>query len=277
MVVALGFTACALPVAPAGYSDASRIAQLQRLLPADAVLLGEQHDAPDHQQVHLLVVKTLASQHLMAALLLEMASQGNSTNELQREASEEAVRTALQWNNEGWPWAVYGPAVMAAVRAGVPVKGANLPSARLREAMADAELDTRLAGPALKAQQQSIRIGHCDMLPESQITPMTRVQIARDRAMAQTIAQAARPGQVVVLLAGGGHVDRTLGVPLHLPAGLNAKSVLIQPQPAPDATQSEASFDAFWPALPAPPVDYCAGFSASQRKRAAVPAPQKIP
>ena len=43
-------------------------------------------------------------------------------------------------------------------------------------------------------------------------------QIARDRAMAQTLQQAARPGKTVVLLAGSGHVDPRLGVPRHLPA-----------------------------------------------------------
>ena len=56
--------------------------------------------------------------------------------------------------------------------------------------MADGKLDGQLPGPALKAQQQAIRLGHCNMLPESQITPMTRVQIARDISMAQTLAAA---------------------------------------------------------------------------------------
>jgi hypothetical protein len=86
--------------------------------------------------------------------------------------------------------------------------------------MADGALDTLLPGPALKAQQQAIRLGHCGLLPESQVAPMTRIQVARDRAMAQTLAQAATPGKTVVLLAGAGHVDEALGVPRHLPAAL---------------------------------------------------------
>ena len=58
---------------------------------------------------------------------------------------------------------------------------------------------------------------------------MTRVQIARDRAMAATLAQLAVPGKTVLLIAGGGHVDPDVGVPRHLPAGLVARSVLLPP------------------------------------------------
>ena len=72
----------------------------------------------------------------------------------------------------------------------------------------------------MKAQQQAVRVGHCGLLPETQIAPMTRVQIARDRAMAQTLAQAAVAGKTAVLLAGAAHVDPALGVPQHLPASL---------------------------------------------------------
>ncbi len=66
-----------------------------------------------------------------------MAEEGSSTAHLDRTATEAQVQTALSWNDKGWPWSAYGPAVMAAVRAGVPVLGANLPRARMKDAMAD--------------------------------------------------------------------------------------------------------------------------------------------
>jgi uncharacterized iron-regulated protein len=66
------------------------------------------------------------------------------------------------------------------------------------------------------AQQQAIRDGHCGLLPESQIAPMTRIQIARDIRMAHALERARLPGKTVVLLAGGGHVLRDRGVPVHL-------------------------------------------------------------
>lgn len=250
---------CAWPLTPDGAITQQR---LTPLLPADALLLGEQHDAPDHQRIEREVVQVLAARGVLAALALEMAEQGRSTAALARSASEDEVRAALQWNNKDWPWASYGPAVMAAVGAGVPVLGANLPRAQMRAAMGDRQLELQLKGPALKAQQQMIRFGHCERLPESQITPMTRVQIARDIAMAQAVTGAAVPGKTVLLLAGAGHVDRALGVPQHLPSSLNARAVGLVAEAALDAAEARTRFDAIWAARPAPEKDYCAEFQA---------------
>lgn len=241
--------------------------RLAALLPADAILLGEQHDAPDHQRVQREVVQALAARGQLAALTLEMAEQGRTTHGLPVDADETQVRAALQWNDAAWPWRAYGPTVMAAVRAGVPVLGANLPRTQLRARMADPQLDTLLPGPALKAQQQAIRLGHCGMLPESQITPMTRVQIARDLTMADTLRAAVQPGQTVLLLAGHGHVDRQLGVPKHLPASLHVKAVVLGGDTREaGALPASDHFDLLWPARPAEAKDYCAEFSAGQSR-----------
>jgi uncharacterized iron-regulated protein len=200
------------------------------LLPADAILVGEQHDAAVHQSMQREWVGRLASRGQLAALAIEMAPAGRSTQGLDPGAAEDAVKSALGWDDKAWPWHAYGPAIMTAVRAGVPVFGANLPRSRLREAMADARLDSAVPAAVLDAQRQAVRSGHCDLLPEAQIGPMTRVQIARDRAMASTVAQAALPGKTVLLLAGAGHVDEQLGVPLHLPASLRVRSHTLPPQ-----------------------------------------------
>jgi uncharacterized iron-regulated protein len=213
--------------------------------PFDLLLLGEQHDAAQHQDLHHRVVAELARSGKLAALVLEMAERGHSTAGLPRDASDAQVRQALGWEQSGWPWEAYRPAVMAAVAAGVPVLGGNLPRPEMRQAMTEARFDSMLPGPALKAQQQAVRQGHCDLLPERQVTPMTRIQIARDEAMAQTLEAAAAPGKTVVLLAGGGHVDRELGVPLHLRPGLRVQTRQ-------------------WPAQP-PKKDYCAELEAQLR------------
>jgi uncharacterized iron-regulated protein len=197
----------------------------------DVLLLGEQHDALEHQQLHQRFVERLAAQGTLAALALEMAEQGVSTAGMPRDATEANVRQVLRWDEQAWPWPAYGPAVMAAINAGVPVVGANLPRPSLRAAMADTTLDRVLPEPALKAQQEAVRVGHCGLLPESQIGPMTRVQIARDRAMAQTLAQAAVAGKTAVLLAGAAHVDPALGVPQHLPGSLRIDSRSHPPEP----------------------------------------------
>lgn len=260
---------CAL--LPAGDDTAPLAPRVAALLPADALLLGEQHDAPEHQAIERDTVEWLARHGHLAALAVEMADDGNSTSHLPREASEAQVRAALRWNDAAWPWQAYGPAVMAAVRAGVPVVGANLPRERMREAMADVSLDAQLGDSAHAAQQQAVRSGHCDLLPESQIGPMTRIQIARDRQMAQAILKARTPGRTVLLLSGAGHAARAVGVPQHLPSDLAVKTVRLHagaPGNAATGPWSEpGAFDAVWTTPALPEKDYCAEFRAQRRPR----------
>ena len=209
----------------AGCAGSPRVPTPERAADVDVVLLGEQHDAAGHPRTHERWVAGLAGRGRLAALALEMAEQGTGTAGLAPAASEQQVQLALRWNVAGWPWPRYAPAVMAAVRAGVPVVGANLPKDRQRQAMRDALLDARLPPAALAAQRQAVRDGHCGLLPAEQVPPMTRIQVARDVAMAQTVASLAQPGKTVVLLAGSGHVRPEVGVPLHLPASLSVRAV----------------------------------------------------
>lgn len=231
-------------------------ARTDALWPAEVILLGEQHDASEHQQIQQQVVAHLAARGHLGAVALEMAESGRSTAGLPANSSEPQVQDALGWNNKGWPWAAYGPAVMTAVRAGVPVLGANLPAAQMREVMTDSRLDQQLPGPALKAQQQLIRLGHCGLLPEDKISPMTRIQVARDIQMAHTVEKAVLPGKVVVLLAGSGHVNRVLGVPQHLPPALKVQSVLLRA--GTEGGTDTGAFDVVWTTPALPIKDYCA-------------------
>ncbi len=229
---------------------------LAHLLPADLLLVGEQHDAADHQRLQRQLVQTLAARGQLAALALEMADAGNTTAALAPDAPETAVQAALRWNDAGWPWRQYGPVVMAAVRAGVPVLGANLPRERNAAAMADATLDARVSPGVFGAQQQAVRTGHCDLLPASRIPAMARVQIGRDVSMADTLAQARRSGQTVLLVAGGAHVSPALGVPLHLPSSLRVRTLQLQAGTvAADATQAA---DWVWTTAATTPADTCA-------------------
>src|SRR5690606_5782779 len=143
------------------------------------------------------------------------------------------------------PWARYAPVVMAAVHRGVPVLGANLPRDAMRQAMQDTALDTHLLASMLERQREAIRVGHCDLLPDKNVLPMVRVQLARDASMARTVREAVLPGQTVLLLAGGGHVLRDRGVPTHLPASLRVRTVLaVAGLPGADAALAS---DMVWP------------------------------
>ncbi len=253
-----------LPPATPTFTGVDR---LQALLPADVLLLGEQHDAPDHQRLQRGVVTWLAERGQLAALVGEMAERGHSTNGLPRTATEEQVQAALQWNDAAWPWRAYGPVVMAAVAGGGPVYGGNLPRAHMREAMAQTRWDQHLPPAALQWQYEALREGHCGLLPESQIAPMARIQIARDASMAQAVQDALRPHQTVVLVAGGGHVLRSVGVPTHWPENIVAKVALAKAEQAHPAIKNKANPDADLvietPELPA--QDVCAPLREKQQ------------
>lgn len=238
-------------------------ADLQGLLPTPLLLVGELHDAPEHQALQRDTVRQLAERGELAALVLEMVDAGRSTRGVPPDAREARVREALDWsadrNAGAWPWSVYGPAVMAAVRAGVPVLGGNLPRAQMRPSMGETALDATLPPAALQRQREAIREGHCDLLPETQIAPMTRIQLARDRSMAQTALAALQPGRTVLLIAGNGHVQRDLGVPRHLPPTQAHRVVMALARDVSSATATDpAQADRVWITPPRPPKDHCA-------------------
>lgn len=243
-------SACAQrPPAPVDLND---------LLPTPLLLLGEQHDAPEHQTLQRQALRQLLELGVASALVLEMSERGQQTAGLPTDASEQQVRETLDWTAErnagGWPWAVYGPLVMEAVRAGVPVIGGNLPRDQMRTAMTEAGLDATLTADALQRQRKNIRQGHCDLLPATQIAPMTRIQIARDRALAQTAQEALQAGKTVLLVAGHQHVRRDIGVPAHLPDQPLAVVAAQAGRSGPDARNA----DRVWVTPPVPPRDHCA-------------------
>ncbi len=139
------------PSAFDGTGDGAQFARsLPALLPTDILLIGEQHDAPQHHALELAAVESLTARSRLAALAIEMAEEGRDTTGLPPTATEAQVRAALHWDEAAWPWNDYAATVMAAVRAGVPVVGANLPRSRMKDAMADVSLDAQLPDAALR-------------------------------------------------------------------------------------------------------------------------------
>jgi uncharacterized iron-regulated protein len=236
--------------------DALAERRLASLLPADVILLGEQHDADAHRDVQRAFIEALAARGQLAALVMEMADRGLSTVGLPRDASPAQVQASLHWDDGGWPWARYAPVVMAAVRSGVPVLGGNLPRSELRQSMNEPGLDQHLDGPALARQREAIRVGHCDLLPAARLMPMVRVQLARDASMARTVTEAASTGKTVLLIAGGGHVLRDVGIPTHLSKALRVRSVLAVAGTPEAGAPSDA--DLVWETAALAPRDHCA-------------------
>ena len=256
-------------------SDTDWQQTLEQWRDAKVIALGEQHDQVAHHQWEAQTVKLLAAQQRLSALVIEMAPAGGSTAGLAKTATDEEAQQALLWQSGGagggWPWKDYGPMVMNAVRAGVPVLGGNLPRAQMKQNMGEARYDSHLPAAGWQLQLDAIKEGHCGLLPESQFEPMARIQLARDESMtkvtAAAVQQQSQPGQAVMLVAGRGHVRSDIGVPTWLPANFKQKMAIAQSDKAQSAINIKADKLLTLPGSPS--EDQCAKLRKQWSNRAA--------
>jgi len=243
---------------------------VERLAPAPRLLIGEQHDNPDHHALQQWLLQALATRRPPGALLLEMLEPAQQPRvdrvraQLARDQWPVELPQALAWS-KGWDWALYGPLVRQALARPEPLLAANLDRdeiARIYRAV------PTLPGPAATAPavreklRRQIDESHCGQLPASQLPAMLAVQQQRDRRMAERLLAAPAPA---VLLAGGFHVRRDLGVPLHL-ADLGAAAGLQVLQLAEvGAPVNAAQADFVWYTPAQPQQDHCAALG--QRAR----------
>lgn len=171
------------------------------------------------------------------------------------DAAADRLAEAGQLDRRGWGWPLHRPLLVACLRRGARIVGANLEPeearsiARQADAALPEEIRTLLAADkAWSAADQAaieaeIDAGHCGLLPRARWPAMALAQRARDAAMALAVHAAGRdprsPGRSgtsrVALIAGNGHVRRDLGVPRLLialgmrPAALHAVGYLEAP------------------------------------------------
>ena len=238
---------------------------LERLAAAPRVLIGEQHDNPDHHALELWLVRALAQRREQGSVLLEMLNPDQQARATQAQADAAAGKTpadlytALAWQ-KGWDWSQYGPLVTWLVRQPTPLLAANLDRSEIKRIYSEPPPleGTRSTAQAVRsALLDDIRESHCGLLPESQMPAMLAVQQQRDRRMAERLKAAPTSA---VLIAGGFHVRRDLGVPLHLQDldAAEGAQVLTLAEVGRAVSPEQSDYVWFTPALPA--QDHCAKF-----------------
>lgn len=244
---------------------------------AQAVLLGETHDNPDHHALQAWMVRRITADGARPLVAFEMITPDQAPA-LRRHLAEhpgdaDGLGAALAWEKSNWPdWALYRPIAAAALDADSPLAAANLGTAGIAEAKAD-----KLALPPLPADQvtvmeQEIRDGHCGMLPESAVAPMVRIQRGRDAAMAAVLAEGVRANGQAVLIAGTGHTRRDHAVPAVLAIQAPQTRVFtlgfLEVRSGRDTpTAYETPFDAVWFTPAAEREDMCAAFKRHMEKK----------
>ncbi len=212
---------------------------------ATYVLLGETHDNPDHHALQAWIVRAMTARGRRPAVAFEMidADQGRDLRRYLDGAPGDAggLGDAVGWRARGWPaWEIYRPIGEAALAHDLPMWPADV-ARKLQKQVGrhgfdgavDAERRARLAldrplGNTLRSNLMAeLKAGHCNMLPESALAPMARVQRLRDAVMADNLMAAAKDSaDGAVLIAGRGHARADRGVPWYLRARLDAPSVL---------------------------------------------------
>ncbi|OES59660.1 iron(III) ABC transporter [Pseudomonas aeruginosa] len=239
---------------------------LERLAVASRVIVGEKHDNPDHHALELWLARALGERRAQGSLLLEMLGPDQQPRvdaiRAQRKAGKPVanLEQALDWR-KGWDWSQYGPLVTWALAQPAPLLAANLERSEIMRIYKERPLP---AGTASRRDSvrlpllAQIRESHCGMLPDDQLPAMLAVQQQRDRRMAERLRDAPLPA---LLIAGGFHARRDLGVPVHLrDLGVQEVRVLLLVEAGQEVTAREADYAGYSPALPE--KDYCAEMQA---------------
>jgi uncharacterized iron-regulated protein len=235
----------------------------ERLAQAPRVLVGEQHDNPDHHALQLWLLQVLADRRTQGSLLLEMLKpdQQASVDSVRASIAQSVyppdLPAALNWQ-KGWDWALYGPIVRYALAQPYPLLAANL--------NADEILAIYKQTPQLSSGRSSqagvrerlleqIRVSHCGLLPDDQLQAMLAVQQQRDRRMAERLAAAPPPA---LLFAGSFHVRKDVGIPLYMAdLGVNESPVVLLLAEVGSEIEP-GSADYVWYTAALPEQEYCA-------------------
>jgi uncharacterized iron-regulated protein len=192
-------------------ADADALARAMQRTPV--VLLGEVHDNAAQHALRAQALRKLLASGARPAIAFEHFDRGaqDAIDRARRERPADVDYLIGEAQGaSGWKWAFYKPFISLALEYDLPIVAANL--GRTDAMKAAAGSDPVDAPEALvRAQEEAVRSGHCDLLPADAIPGMARAQIARDRALARSIMPFAARG--VVLLTGNGHARRDTGVP----------------------------------------------------------------
>lgn len=234
-----------------------------RLSRAPRVIVGEQHDHPEHHALQLWLLQALATQRAQGSLLLEMLTpdQQPRVDSLRQHRATQGLPDdlpgVLAWS-PGWDWALYGPVVRYALLQPYPVLAANLDNFEVRSIYRQAPALSGEHSNAASVRDellQQIRDSHCGLLPESQMPAMLAVQQQRDRRMAERLLAAPTPA---LLFAGAFHARKDVGLPVHLLDldSSNGAVVLMLAQKGKQVPLQSADY--VWYSAQLPDKDYCA-------------------
>jgi uncharacterized iron-regulated protein len=207
-------------------------AVLDDLAQVRVVYLGERHTLQRHHALQTRILADLAARNVELVVALEQleaqhqpALDRYNRGEIDFDRLAELTGWADRWRN----YQQYEPILEAARKVGAPVIALNARRETIRrvvleggvsklpaEARDDLPADMHLDDPAYEKLLGLVMQVHMAATPE-RMRPMIEAQIARDEAMAATLAAYLKSpegeGRTAVVICGAGHVSYGLGTP----------------------------------------------------------------
>ena len=202
---------------------------------ADFVLIGEKHDNADHHFLQAKLISEITAYRRSAAVVFEMLTESQQAaldaHLVLHPADADGLGAAVGWQDSGWPdWEIYKPIAEQALNGGMAMLAGGLdrettkeiarqgPNALGEDRAARMMLDMPITEDMRAEMREEIFQSHCRQLPEPMLDPMVSVTLAKDAVMADRMIEAreAPENDLSVLIAGGGHVRKDWGVPMHL-------------------------------------------------------------
>ncbi|SDL84850.1 Uncharacterized iron-regulated protein [Modicisalibacter muralis] len=189
----------------------------ERLARAPSIVIGERHDNPEHHRLERWLIACLAERSMLGGVAMEMLDTRQQmrlariSHQRLLQMNDAELRHAFDWQGRGWDWSAYGPILRLTLSLGLPLGAANLPHERIAEIVSAGRVPD-LPPAVARAQRRALIEGHCGLLPESILDGMLAAQVARDRVMAEALAELPPSA---LLICGSGHARRDIGVALH--------------------------------------------------------------
>lgn len=196
---------------------------ITRLGDAPMVIVGEEHTNLQHHHIEQWLLENLAKRRPQGSVLMEMidVSQQDGVNRVKQASlsgtpvSASRAAETLHWNS-GWPWEMYRGVVMTAIEGRYPLLAANLSRQQVKALYQNPTFPRgeHASRPQVhEALSAIIFLMHGGQIESEQVNAMMAIQQHRDRFMAEQLRRAPRPA---LLIAGGYHASKDIGVPLHL-------------------------------------------------------------
>lgn len=242
---------------------------LQQLPEGGWLMLGENHDHPDHHRLEVFMVSLLAHAGRLGNVALEVVSADQQPAfDAWHGRGNEASGHDLLWDPQRWDWMAYRDLVSLSLNVAPRVLAGDMGVAQREQALQQGAPRGEQSPAHSAFLAGLINHSHCGKLPDAAARRMLPVQLARDQWMAEQMAQHTVPGKVNLLVAGSGHVRSDYAVPQWLPEALPRLSIILQAvgeSANPNdylndrfAERNPADLVLFVPALPA--QDFCAQF-----------------